>query len=134
MPAPSLLPEQRARYEAGLCACGCGEALPYDGSRPWLKLSEPSVCWASDACRQRGHRQRIKAGAVVSVEARRRRRLVQEAEDHERQASALDLHAAELRRAAADHRTRAAAIYESLGGQLPLFTPVEVPSEAEHAS
>jgi hypothetical protein len=65
MPAANLSDTEKARVNAGKCACGCGNALPDNG------YGQP-ILYFSEACKQRAFRNRRKEGRVIPRDARQR--------------------------------------------------------------
>ena len=122
MPATATLSEeQRARVEAGQCACGCGEELPkYSG---WNEPSIPPV-WSSSACRAKGYRQRKARGQVVTMSARRAMKLHEEAQQLDRGATHAEERAREYAAEAKRARLRAAELRAQANGQTTILDRV----------
>lgn len=115
MPRPRLTPAQALLVARGECGCACGRELPTVRLASGEVVVQPGRCWATDACRQRGHRQRCQSeqpaaerhrqwvdqAAKLASLAERDERLARRLADRARRRRMRALRLAELARRAA---------------------------------
>lgn len=115
MTAPNLSPTQRARVDAGQCACGCGEPCA-DGSPYAGQVNADRAIH-----RQRAYRQRKQSGHVKSQEERDRARQLQKAREHQAEAARLRAWAKRINAEARAHEQAAERLTQAaLSPPLPL--------------
>lgn len=87
MPRPSQLSLDEAQnHTECICACGCGQSV---NSSSYQYASAPEQFYASNACRQKAYRKRLKEGRVIDLKTRKRQQAAEEAQALRAQAKEL---------------------------------------------